>query len=88
MSEDQFTKLFKYMQTEFAAVRREIAAMNQRFDAIERAVDHLIHDYDILVSEEAANAVKWNRLSDKVHEHDEKLADHDKSIKKLLRAGV
>lgn len=39
MSQDEFTKLFKYMQQEFAAVHVQLEAKNQRFDHMMSALD-------------------------------------------------
>jgi hypothetical protein len=74
------------MQSEFSVVRKE---MNERFDNVDQrigtltnAVDHLVSEYDILVTEEAANAEKFNRLSDKIYEHDQEIT----KLKKLAKA--
>jgi hypothetical protein len=74
------------MQSEFSAVRKE---MNERFDNVDQkvniltnAVDHLVSEYDILVTEESANAEKYNRLSDKIYEHDQEIT----KLKKLVKA--
>ena len=86
MSEDQFMKLFKYMQREFASVSQQFDDMREQFNVINKAMDHLIGDYDIMVDEEAANAEKFNRLSDKVREHDDQLDRHAKAIQELHKA--
>ena len=39
MSEDQFTKLFNYMQEEFASVRSEIAGVKGAVDSLQGSVD-------------------------------------------------
>jgi 3-dehydroquinate dehydratase len=39
MSEDEFTKLFKYMQTEFKKI-------DSRFDAVDIRIDHLTNAVD------------------------------------------
>ena len=39
MSEDQFTKLFKYLQTEFKTVRSEIAEVNSKIDGVQGTLD-------------------------------------------------
>lgn len=47
MTEDQFTKLFKYMQQEFGAVRREIqetrTELKADIDSVYNVVDVAIH---------------------------------------------
>lgn len=39
MSEDQFTKMFQYMQKEFTAVRSEIAEIKTNIDTYANSVD-------------------------------------------------
>ena len=65
MSEDQFMKMFQYMQREFAKVNERFDQVDGRIDTLTNAVDHLIADYDVLVDEEAAGAEQSSRFSDK-----------------------
>lgn len=39
MSQDEFTKLFKYMQTEFKATRSEIAEVDKKINGIQVTFD-------------------------------------------------
>jgi CDP-diacylglycerol pyrophosphatase len=82
MSDNEFMKLFKHTRDEFVLVREEIADANKRMNNVMTTMDHLISDYDILVAEEAANAEKYNRLSDKIYEHDQEIT----KLKKLAKA--
>ncbi len=39
MSDDQFTKLFKYMQTGLTAVRSDIGGVDKKIDAVQNTLD-------------------------------------------------
>lgn len=71
MSHDEFTKLFTYMQKEFAEVKSELAKkadadeMNNRFDGIAEAIDNLDTEY-------AAISTQLDRHDKQIHE----FADH------------
>ena len=46
MSEDQFDKLFRYMQTEFGKIREEFDEMHQQFDRIYGLIDTVMKDHE------------------------------------------
>ena len=66
MSEDQFTKLFKYMQKGFADADRRIdnleGKLNKRFDEVIIIIDGYAAKIDTYAQEMAAMEHKINRL--------------------------
>ena len=46
MSDDQFTKLFKYMQSEFTVVRQEIAEVKDSFRHLNDTLDVFLKRLD------------------------------------------
>lgn len=62
MSDDQFTKLFKYMQNEFAAVRNDIAAVKGSIDTYANAVDAYAKQTETYMQEMLALGHKVDRL--------------------------
>ncbi len=62
MSDDQFTKLFKYMQTEFKAVRSEIATVNTKIDGVQGTLDALAKQILDLNQEHLMLAHKVDRV--------------------------
>ncbi|MCL2869825.1 hypothetical protein FWF48_03395 [Candidatus Saccharibacteria bacterium] len=75
MKNDEFDKLFKYMED----FRRDV---NERFDqtatkeqlkVLQDAVDGLTGSYDTLVKENAADAHATRRLDDRIDQLDERV---------------
>jgi SMC interacting uncharacterized protein involved in chromosome segregation len=82
MSEDQFTKLFKYMQSEFAKIHSGFDEIDRKLDSLTAAVNRLVSSHNALMPIMAANVERYNRLSDKVYEHDQEITN----LKKLVKA--
>ncbi len=62
MSEDEFTKLFKYMQQEFSAVRKDIAGVKENIDTYATAVDAYAKQSETYMQEMLALGHKVDRL--------------------------
>jgi uncharacterized coiled-coil DUF342 family protein len=62
MSKDQFTKLFKYMQTEFAAVHEEIGQVRESVDHYAGAVDAYAKQSETYMQEMLSLGHKVDRL--------------------------
>lgn len=62
MSDDQFTKLFKYMQQEFAAVRSDISDVKNSVDSYANAVDAFSKRTETYMQEMLALGHKVDRL--------------------------
>lgn len=62
MSDDQFTKLFKYMQQEFKAVRGEVADVKTSVDNYANAIDAYAKQTEIYMQEMLALGHKVDRL--------------------------
>lgn len=67
MSEDQFTRLFKYMQAEFTSIHEELAtkATVEQVDKVYQALDGIADRLDTQESEMAALTYKVERLEQK-----------------------
>lgn len=64
MSDDQFTKLFKYMQKEFSAVRSDIAEVKQSVDSYAGLVDAYAKQSETYMQEMLALGRKVDRLEE------------------------
>jgi len=62
MSEDQFTKLFKYIEKRFDGVDMRFEKVDRRFDHLEDIIDAYAGKLDTYVQEMAAMQFKLNRL--------------------------
>lgn len=62
MSEDEFTKLFKYMQKEFAAVRGDIAEVKTSVDTYATSIDAYAKRTETYMQEMLALGHKVDRL--------------------------
>lgn len=67
MSDDQFAKLFKYMQQEFKAVRNEIAEVKVSVDQYANAIDAYAKQTEIYMQEMLALGNKVDRLEQWIH---------------------
>jgi len=47
MSDDQFTKLFKYMAERFDNVDKQFASVAERFDSLEKLTDKVLKNQEI-----------------------------------------
>jgi hypothetical protein len=54
MSQDEFTKLYKYLQQEFAAVRKEISYVDDKVNHVYSAVDAILKNQEIYEHEQLA----------------------------------
>jgi len=62
MSEDQFTKLFKYMQKGFADIDNRFELVDKRFDKLTSIIDGYANKIDTYAQEMAFMDHKINRL--------------------------
>ena len=62
MSNDEFTKLFQYMQKEFSVVRKDIADVKQSVDSYAAAVDAYAKQTETYMQEMLALGNKVDRL--------------------------
>lgn len=62
MNDDQFTKLFKYMEKRFDAVDKRFEDVDARFDRLETIIDGYAAKLDTYAQEMAAMQFKLNRL--------------------------
>jgi hypothetical protein len=62
MSEDQFTKLFKYMQKGFANVDKRFEMVDKRFDLLTNVIDGYAAKIDTYAQEMAVMDHKIRRL--------------------------
>ena len=74
MSEDQFTKLFKYMQTEFASTRSDIQKVRLDVQCVYEIVDNDSHQREIDEHERAALSLQIDRLEKRLTKLEKKLA--------------
>lgn len=68
MSEDQFTKLFKYMRQEFAAVRHDIADVKEGLQTYAGAVDSYAKQTETYMQEMLALGHKVDRMERWIHQ--------------------
>lgn len=64
MSEDQFTKLFVYVQEQFTEVRRELStkASQESIDRLTNTIDSFVKRLDTTEVEQAARDAQFERL--------------------------
>lgn len=62
MGEDEFTRLFQYIQTEFKKVEDRFDGMDTRFDTLTNAVDAFAKQNETYMQEMLALAHKVDRL--------------------------
>ena len=62
MSEDEFTKLFKYMQGEFKKIENRFDTVDNRIDLLTNAVDAYAKQTETYMQEMLALAHKVDRL--------------------------
>lgn len=62
MSEDEFTKLFKFMQQEFSAVHKDISEVKTSVDTYATAVDAFAKQSETYMQEMLALTRKVDRL--------------------------
>lgn len=68
MAQDEFTKLFSYMQKEFSAVQAKLGEHDKRFDDVLGAVAELAADIKSYHEELLALGHKVDRLERWVHQ--------------------
>lgn len=68
MSEDQFTKLFKYMSERFDKVDKQFESVTDRFDSLEKLIDKVIKNQEIDEQERLVMGHQLERLDKWVHE--------------------
>ncbi len=73
MSQDEFTKLFKYMTERFDNVDKQIAAQNVRFDRLESLIDQVLKNQEISEDERLVMGHQIDRLDHWVHELADKI---------------
>lgn len=73
MQDDQFDKLFSYIQEFRQEINERFEAIDGRFNKMEGAVDHLAGQYDTLVDELAAGTHAQRRVDDTLESHDVRL---------------
>lgn len=62
MSEDQFTKLFKYMEKRFDEIDKRFDEVNARIDRLTDTIDAFVKRLDDFETEQAARDAQWERL--------------------------
>ncbi len=62
MSEDEFTKLFKFIQTEFKSINKRFDTVDVRFDKLTNAIDAYAKQNEIYRQEMLALGQKVDRL--------------------------
>lgn len=62
MSEDEFTRLFKYMQAEFAKIDERFEGVNNRIDVLTNAVDAYAKQTETYMQEMLLLAHKVDKL--------------------------
>lgn len=62
MTEDQFTKLFKYMEKGFSDIDKRFEMVDKRFDLLTNIIDGYAGKIDTYAQEMAAMDHKINRL--------------------------
>ena len=85
MAEDEFTKLFKYMQKGFADVNAKFdnCASKEDVAKLQDAVDFLIGEYKKSQSESAADDHAHRRIDDKLDELSATADDHETRLGQL-----
>jgi hypothetical protein len=73
MSENEFTKLFKYMTERFDKVDKQFSKMSERFDGLEKLVDKVLKNQEIDDEERLVMGHQLDRLDRWVHEIAEKI---------------
>jgi archaellum component FlaC len=68
MSEDEFTKLFKYMQTEFKKIDSRFNAVDIRIDHLTNAVDAYAKQSETYMQEMLALGNKVDRLEKQIEQ--------------------
>lgn len=77
-SNDDFTKLFIYMEKRFDAVDEKFEAVDARFDRIERILDKSAGDYKSLVDEHTAEVSAHDRFTDTLDDHETRIGQLEK----------
>ncbi len=73
MSQDEFTKLFKYMSERFDTVDAQFSKVTSRFDGLEKMVDKVIKNQDIDGDERLIMGHQLDRLDRWVHDLADKI---------------
>lgn len=72
MSDDQFTKLFKYMEKRFDGVEKRFDAQDNKIDGIYNTLDQYLNKIEQLLEENTVRNRQYERLERWVHEIAEK----------------
>ena len=64
MNDDQFSKLFRYMQQEFGNVHAEIADLRGMFDRLQTTVDGIVKDREVDHDERCVVSSRLDRHED------------------------
>lgn len=67
MSEDQFDKLFRYMQQQFGELRSE---MGERFNEVNRKIDGLYENFDTVIKHQETEATERAAIISQLDQHD------------------
>ena len=80
MKNDEFDKLFKYMEKRFDALEKKIdnCADKDSLNALYNSVDHMSKDYRNLVDEHYADIHAHRRFADALEEYDKRLIKLEK----------
>jgi Trp operon repressor len=66
MSEDQFTKLFKYMQAEFETTRNDVYKVRQDVQRVYEVLDGDVHQREVDEHERLALSAQIDRLEERI----------------------
>ena len=80
MSEDQFMKLFNYMEKRFDTVEQRFDATDKKIDNIQTMLDFLIGEYDIIKSEQEILSHDSVRANEVLEEFDKRLTKLEKIV--------
>ncbi len=72
MSDDQFTKLFKYMEKRFDGIEKRFDEQDKKIDAIYAILDAHLKKIEVLLEENSVRDHQYQRIERWVHEIAEK----------------
>ena len=80
MKNDEFDKLFKYMEKRFEENNTQHEETRTMIRQLAESVDYVAGAYDTLTKEEAASAHAQIRISDQLNNHEDRIVKLEKQI--------
>jgi predicted transcriptional regulator len=72
---DDFTKLFNYMQQQFKLIDARFDKVDQRFNSVEKTLDQVMSELNIKREEDDVKAAQINGIDDVLDNHETRITD-------------